>query len=47
MKNRLNYETPEAELFVIRFEEGFLQDSPFNRDGNRKLIIDEEDEDFM
>lgn len=33
MKSRSFYETPEAELLVIHFEEGFLQVT-YNGDGN-------------
>ena len=44
MKRRMSYETPEAELLVIRYEECFLQ-ATFNGDGNEKPYPDEE-EDF-
>ena len=46
MKRRMCYETPEAELLVIRYEEGFLQTSPFNGDGNERPIYDGDEEDF-
>lgn len=39
------YETPEAELLVIRHEESFLQ-TTWNSDGNEKPIYDGDEEDF-
>lgn len=47
MRTKSSYSRPEAELLFVRFEEGFLQYSPFNEDGNQKLLFDEEDEEFM
>ncbi len=37
------YESPEAELLEVRFEEHLLDGSLFNTDNNRKLDIDEEE----
>ena len=38
MKTKSSYSQPEAELLVIHYEEGFLQTSPFNEDGNQRPI---------
>lgn len=41
MELRRNYERPEAELLVVRFESGFLYDSPlYNPSGNQRLVIE-------
>lgn len=41
MELRRYYERPEAELLVVRFERGFLNESPgFNASGNEKLVFD-------
>ncbi len=45
MELRRHYETPEAELVVIRFEEHFL-DGTYNGDNNEKWRVSDEDEDF-
>ena len=41
MEKRLDYEAPETELFVVRFEENFLQTGGGNSN-QRTLIFDEE-----
>ena len=52
MKNTKNmgahslYESPEAELLEVRFEEHLLDGSPFNSDNNQKFIIDDDEEEF-
>lgn len=52
MKNTKNmgahslYESPEAELLEVRFEEHLLDGSPFNTDNNQKYDIDEYEKDF-
>lgn len=44
MELRRHYETPEAELVVIRFEEHFL--GTYNGDNNEKWGVSDEDEYF-
>ena len=44
MNKKLLYETPSAELLVVRFEENFLLS--FDNDNNTETLTDDGDEDL-
>ena len=46
MDSRQIYSKPEAELFEIRFEGRFLQQSQYNAHGNQRLKVFDEEVEF-